>query len=138
MQVAQTRHTRSAQQALYLDCQPQTGSGCSMYKLGVCTSLPTILCPNSAALYSQHASPLWVCRMPIFLFNYNDKRMHGIFRAIMPGTQNINPQGTHIAAVSFDHGACPFESWVQIMYCIGQLQLLFSRVAASVVPLTLA
>ena len=31
--------------------------------------------------------------MPIFLFNYTDKMMHGIFRAITPGTQNINPQG---------------------------------------------
>ncbi len=31
--------------------------------------------------------------MPIFLFNYTDKMMHGIFTAITPGTQNINPQG---------------------------------------------
>ncbi|KAL3146674.1 hypothetical protein ABBQ32_000902 [Trebouxia sp. C0010 RCD-2024] len=31
--------------------------------------------------------------MPIFLFNYTDKMMHGIFRAITPGTLNINPQG---------------------------------------------
>ncbi|KAL0053443.1 hypothetical protein WJX82_005839 [Trebouxia sp. C0006] len=31
--------------------------------------------------------------MPIFLFNYTDKMMHGVFRAITPGTQNINPQG---------------------------------------------
>lgn len=31
--------------------------------------------------------------MPIFLFNYTDKMMHGIFRAITPGTQNINPEG---------------------------------------------
>lgn len=31
--------------------------------------------------------------MPIFLFNYTDKMMHGIFRAVTPGTQNINPYG---------------------------------------------
>ena len=37
---------------------------------------------------------LWcACRMPIFLFNYTDKMMHGIFRAVTPGTQNINPYG---------------------------------------------
>ncbi|DBA85703.1 TPA: hypothetical protein ACH3X1_005274 [Trebouxia sp. C0004] len=40
--------------------------------------------------------------MPIFLFNYTDKMMHGIFRAITPGTQNINPQGwTSISHTSF-------------------------------------
>lgn len=40
--------------------------------------------------------------MPIFLFNYSDKMMHGIFRAVSPGTQNINPKGwTRISGTSY-------------------------------------
>lgn len=42
---------------------------------------------------SVQATKLIVCRMPIFLFNYTDKMMHGIFRAVTPGTLNINPYG---------------------------------------------
>ena len=37
-------------------------------------------------------------RMPIFLFNYNDRLMHGIFRATSEGELEINPHGEPAAA----------------------------------------
>eukprot|EP00959_Pyramimonas_sp_CCMP1952_P456504 9473262-Pyramimonas_sp.AAC.2 len=39
--------------------------------------------------YVQYIEP----RMPIFLFNYSDKHLHGIFRAVSCGEENINPYG---------------------------------------------
>jgi len=36
--------------------------------------------------------------MPIFLFNYNDRLMHGIFRATSEGELEINPHGEPAAA----------------------------------------
>ncbi len=32
-------------------------------------------------------------RMPVFLFNYTDRKMHGIFRAVTRGDYEINPEG---------------------------------------------
>lgn len=32
-------------------------------------------------------------RMPVFLFNYSERRMYGIYRAVTEGTYEINPQG---------------------------------------------
>ena len=51
-------------------------------------------CSNSEAAW------LIIHRMPIFLFNYTDKMMYGIFRAVTPGTQNINPQGIILIIIS--------------------------------------
>jgi hypothetical protein len=31
--------------------------------------------------------------MPIFLFNYNSRQLHGIFRAVSDGDWKINPHG---------------------------------------------
>ena len=34
-------------------------------------------------------------RMPVFLYNYSDRTMHGIFKAVSEGDLEINPRGTH-------------------------------------------
>lgn len=31
--------------------------------------------------------------LPLFLFNYSDRNLHGIFEAASPGQMNINPYG---------------------------------------------
>lgn len=31
--------------------------------------------------------------LPLFLFNYSDRKLHGIFEAACPGQMNINPYG---------------------------------------------
>ena len=31
--------------------------------------------------------------MPIFLFNYSDRKLHGIFKAESDGTWELNPKG---------------------------------------------
>ena len=33
------------------------------------------------------------CRMPVFLYNYSDRTMHGIFKAVSEGDIEINPRG---------------------------------------------
>ena len=33
------------------------------------------------------------CRMPVFLYNYSDRTMHGIFKAVSNGSLEINPKG---------------------------------------------
>ena len=40
---------------------------------------------------SQSNEPAF--RMPIFLFNYSDRKLHGIFKAESDGEWEINPQG---------------------------------------------
>lgn len=61
--------------------------------------------------------------MPIFLFNYTDKMMHGIFRAITPGTQNINPQGKQCCNI----GSLPCMHVDLILYAYMSKQKLASR-----------
>ena len=34
-----------------------------------------------------------LCRMPVFLYNYSDRTMHGIFKAVSEGSLEINPKG---------------------------------------------
>ena len=34
-----------------------------------------------------------LCRLPIFLFNYNDRYLHGVYRATSHGEMEINPHG---------------------------------------------
>ena len=31
--------------------------------------------------------------MPVFLYNYSDRTMHGIFKAVSEGSLEINPKG---------------------------------------------
>lgn len=31
--------------------------------------------------------------LPLFLFNYTDRKLHGVFEAASPGKLNINPTG---------------------------------------------
>ncbi len=33
--------------------------------------------------------------MPVFLYNYSDRTMHGIFKAVSEGDLEINPRGTY-------------------------------------------
>ena len=51
----------------------------------------------------------WHCRLPIFLFNYNDRLMHGIFRATSNGELEINP-----------HGVVPATQTATLLKCVMQ------------------
>ena len=31
--------------------------------------------------------------MPVFLYNYSDRTMHGVFKAVSEGSLEINPKG---------------------------------------------
>ena len=34
--------------------------------------------------------------MPVFLYNYSDRTMHGIFKAVSEGDLEINPRGLQL------------------------------------------
>lgn len=53
-------------------------------------------CPGSfSGLPAQHFSYVKNVDpgLPLFLFNYSDKKLHGIFEAASTGQMNINPYG---------------------------------------------
>ena len=54
-------------------------------------------------------------RMPIFLFNYNDRLMHGIFRATSEGELEINPHGEPAADQHLIRDATDDISRVRVM-----------------------
>ena len=35
--------------------------------------------------------------MPVFLYNYSDRTLHGIFKAVSEGSLEINPKGESAA-----------------------------------------
>lgn len=45
------------------------------------------------ALGSTPSAQCSVCRMPLFLFNVSDRRLHGVFRAATDGSWELNPSG---------------------------------------------
>ena len=51
--------------------------------------------PKFSGLPSQHFSYVKNVHpgLPLFLFNYSDKKLHGIFEAASTGQMNINPYG---------------------------------------------
>ncbi|KAL3700377.1 hypothetical protein R1sor_018399 [Riccia sorocarpa] len=63
--------------------------GCTNATYNECVNNKLFGLPYSHHSYVEHIEP----GMPLFLFNYNDRRMHGIFEAVSEGGLNINPYG---------------------------------------------
>ena len=57
------------------------------YSLQICSS------QHPAIWQHTHLSACPPCRMPIFLFNYSTRELHGIYRAKTDGTWKLNPAG---------------------------------------------
>ena len=82
-----------------------------------CCHCPANVYPDASTVHLCLACPpsrkmgVVVPRMPIFLFNYNDKMMHGIFQATTPGPMMINPQGKACLVQKFQPAACSHGCW---------------------------
>ncbi|XP_043688220.1 uncharacterized protein LOC122639428 isoform X2 [Telopea speciosissima] len=63
--------------------------GCKNYTINECLSQKLFGLPILHFSYVKNIVP----GMPLFLFNYSDRRLHGIFEAASNGRQNINPHG---------------------------------------------
>ncbi|XP_021769266.1 uncharacterized protein LOC110733514 [Chenopodium quinoa] len=61
--------------------------GCKHATFNECVIKQLFGLPSAHIQYVQHVTP----GMPLFLFNYSDRKLHGIFEAISPGQLNINP-----------------------------------------------
>ncbi|KAK9831297.1 hypothetical protein WJX74_010943 [Apatococcus lobatus] len=67
--------------------------GCSVETFHECVEGLIFGLPRPHMCYVQNIRP----GMPVFLFNYSERRMYGIYRAVTEGTYEINPQGGRIA-----------------------------------------
>ncbi|KAJ4976807.1 hypothetical protein NE237_001913 [Protea cynaroides] len=63
--------------------------GCKNYTIKECLSQKLFGLPELHFSYVKNIKP----GMPLFLFNYSDRRLHGIFEAASCGMKNINPHG---------------------------------------------
>ena len=73
---------------------------CSLYLVGL---------PSIHYSYVKHVKP----GMPLFLFNYIDRRFHGLFEAASPGQMSIDPY----AWSNEDSLKTPFPAQVSKFYC---------------------
>ncbi|KAK9864157.1 hypothetical protein WJX84_004586 [Apatococcus fuscideae] len=62
--------------------------GCSVETFHECVEGLIFGLPRPHMCYVQNIRP----GMPVFLFNYSERRMYGIYRAVTEGTYEINPQ----------------------------------------------
>lgn len=76
----------------------------------------TLICaglPMSHITYVEHI----VVGMPIFLFNYTERKMHGIFEAVSDGALNISHYawtgGTDGARTSYPAQVCPYKNSIE-------------------------
>ncbi|GMY08322.1 kelch-like protein 28 [Fagus crenata] len=63
--------------------------GCKNHTFGECYSKRLFGLPAPHFSYVQNVS----IGLPLFLFNYSDRKLHGIFEAASPGQLNIDPYG---------------------------------------------
>ncbi|XP_028800305.1 kelch-like protein 20 [Neltuma alba] len=63
--------------------------GCTNNTMEECISKQLFGLPASHISYVKHIRP----GLPLFLFNYSDRKLHGIFEAASEGKMNINPCG---------------------------------------------
>lgn len=54
--------------------------------------------------------------LPLFLFNYSTRKLHGVFEAASPGKLNINPYGW--TANGSEKTSYPAQVYVYIIYLI--------------------
>ncbi|KDO63272.1 hypothetical protein CISIN_1g005735mg [Citrus sinensis] len=63
--------------------------GCKKSTIKECLAKQLFGLPAQHFLYVRKVDP----GLPLFLFNYTDRKLHGIFEAASPGMMNINPYG---------------------------------------------
>ncbi|CAN0927887.1 Kelch-like protein 5 [Linum grandiflorum] len=63
--------------------------GCSKFTIAECLQKQLFGLPGPHIAYVKNIDP----GLPLFLFNYSDKKLHGIFEAVCPGQMNIDPYG---------------------------------------------
>ncbi|KAF5747647.1 Kelch repeat-containing family protein [Tripterygium wilfordii] len=63
--------------------------GCTINTIKECLSSQLFGLPGLHFPYVKNIDP----GLPLFLFNYSDRRLHGIYEAASPGRLNINPYG---------------------------------------------
>lgn len=63
--------------------------GCTHETMDECLRNLIFGLPKSHWSYVYYIEP----GLPVFLFNYHDRNMHGIFRAVSYGQLEINPNG---------------------------------------------
>ncbi|XP_057965101.1 uncharacterized protein LOC131155742 isoform X2 [Malania oleifera] len=63
--------------------------GCKSSTIKECLFKQLFGLPAHHFLYVKNIDP----GLPLFLFNYSDRKLHGIFEAASPGQMNINPYG---------------------------------------------
>ncbi|KAL8146641.1 uncharacterized protein LOC141705973 [Apium graveolens] len=61
--------------------------GCKTASIDECLNIQLFGLPGNHMAYVKNIEP----GLPLFLFNYSTRRLHGIFEAASPGTLNINP-----------------------------------------------
>ncbi|RZC44201.1 hypothetical protein C5167_037153 [Papaver somniferum] len=63
--------------------------GCTRHTMKECLSNQIFGLPSSHMVYVKNVKP----GLPLFLFNYSDRKIHGIYEAASNGEMNINPYG---------------------------------------------
>ncbi|CAI7779485.1 unnamed protein product, partial [Closterium sp. NIES-54] len=63
--------------------------GCTKETFSECVTKELFGLPYNHMEYVQNIAP----GMPLFLFNYSDRRLHGIFEAVSHGDLEIDPHG---------------------------------------------
>ncbi|XP_069146537.1 uncharacterized protein [Solanum lycopersicum] len=61
--------------------------GCTNDTIRECLEKQLVGLPSAHFIYVKNVNP----GLPVFLFNYNDKKLHGIFEAASSGQMQINP-----------------------------------------------
>ncbi|WCJ19964.1 DCD (Development and Cell Death) domain protein [Euphorbia peplus] len=78
--------------------------GCTHTTMKECFANKLFGLPNNHILYVRNIKP----GLPLFLFNYSDRKLHGIFESVCTGRSNINPE-----AWTEDGSDCPFPAQVK-------------------------
>ncbi|XAR65988.1 hypothetical protein NMG60_11012019 [Bertholletia excelsa] len=100
--------------------------GCKNNTIGECYSKQIFGLPAAHFAYVKNISP----GLPLFLFNYSDRRLHGIFEATSSGQMNINPYGW----TADDSDCTPYPAQVKVqirIQCQPLLEDQFRPVIAS-------
>ncbi|KAI4306901.1 hypothetical protein L6164_030141 [Bauhinia variegata] len=100
--------------------------GCKHSTIKECFSKQLFGLPASHISYIKHIVP----GLPLFLFNYSDRKLYGVFEAASEGRLNINPHGWTV-----DESECtPFAAQVRIrtrMECKPLLEDQFGPIIAN-------
>lgn len=81
--------------------------GCNNHTIEECIDGKVFGLPINHLCYIQNVKP----GMPIFLFNYSSREMHGVYRAISKGRVNINP---HAWTKEDSKKKTPFPAQVEV------------------------